>query len=109
HHVPARFCGPLTDTVSITGTGTCGGTVTHTATCTTTIPVHPAITLSKVCGPAPAQAGQPIPFTITVKNTGDVTLTSVVITDIVNNGGPTQTKSDCGDLDPGATCTFTGS
>jgi hypothetical protein len=39
--VPARFCGLLTDAVSITGSSVCGGTVTQTVACNTSVSCCP--------------------------------------------------------------------
>jgi len=102
---------PVTNTVTATGTDQDEQTVTATDRHDTTIR-HPAIGIAKV-GPATAQAGSLVPYTLTVTNPGDVSFAQplVVVTDGVCEAAPAL-QSTNGDhtpatLDPGDTWTYT--
>ncbi len=74
-------------------------------------PAAPAIALAKT-GPASAQAGSDVPFTLTVTNPGAQSLTGVVISDPRCNATPPvlQTKNNDAtpnSLDPGDTWIYT--
>ena len=72
---------PLTNTATFTATPQ-GRTTPQSATSTANVTiVHPAITVTKVADKTVAQPGDIITYTITVKNTGDVTLNSLTVTD----------------------------
>nr|BFE51507.1 hypothetical protein GCM10017745_49340 [Saccharothrix mutabilis subsp. capreolus] len=43
--------------------------------------IHPAVEITKTVSPATAQEGDPVTYTITVTNTGDVDLTTVQVSD----------------------------
>jgi uncharacterized repeat protein (TIGR01451 family) len=74
--------GHVANTATATGTPTSGAAVTSSDSTDTTIPSGPAITLKKTAGtPSASAAGATIAYTFLVTNTGNVTLTSVGVTD----------------------------
>lgn len=79
----------------------------------TTKVIHPAIKIDKT-GPATAEAGQKIPYVLTVTNPGDTSLaeSTVVVSDPQCNGDPVTLLGKGGDaspgsLDPGDVWTYT--
>ena len=74
--------GSIANTATATGTPPVGPPVTDTGSATVTANRGPAVTVTKSTTATTFSAvGQSIPFTITVRNSGNVTLTNVVITD----------------------------
>ncbi|WIY04620.1 hypothetical protein QRX60_12505 [Amycolatopsis mongoliensis] len=69
-----------TSHVTATGTDLSGQPVAATASATVTV-ITPALTLAKDAAPGVVRAGDPITFTISVANAGDVPLTEVAVTD----------------------------
>ena len=70
----------FTNTANASGTDPTGRPVTDTATAPVQV-IHPAIDLTKTAAPAVVRVGDTVTYTITVRNTGDTTLTGVAITD----------------------------
>ncbi len=77
--------GPLTNTVIVTGTGALSFTVVVTDTHSESVALssNPAIEIVKSPDSQTAVSGGPVTFTITVTNTGDVTLSPVTVTDVL--------------------------
>ena len=74
--------GHVANTATVTGTDPNGTDVTATDSTDTPIAAGPAITLDKVAGtPTGNAAGDTIDYTFIVTNTGNVTLTGVVVDD----------------------------
>jgi uncharacterized repeat protein (TIGR01451 family) len=74
--------GAVHNSATASGTSPGGAPVTATDTADVTIPQAPSLTLDKQAGaPSGNAAGSTIGYTFVVKNTGNVTLTSVVISD----------------------------
>ncbi|MEV4143159.1 hypothetical protein AB0J40_05785 [Amycolatopsis sp. NPDC049691] len=69
-----------TSHATATGTDLSGQPVTATASATVTV-ITPALTLTQDASPGVVRAGDPVTFTITVANAGDVPLTDVAVTD----------------------------
>jgi hypothetical protein len=94
-----------TDTVTVTGTDSVGGSVSDNSSATVDI-IHPAITVVKSVSPTTVDNLQNNTITVSalVTNTGDTTLTGINITDTlsVNVSCPSTT------LAPGASMTCTG-
>jgi hypothetical protein len=111
----ATLCGPFSDTITASGTAPdvlpTPATVTATASATCHVSTSPAITLVKDCGKFVNGAVDTTTKTInpgdqygdvfTVKNTGNVPLTGIVITDSLH--GTTSVP----DLAPGGVSTIT--
>jgi hypothetical protein len=93
---------PSTDTVTCSGTDALGLTVSAQATATCNVLCSPAISVAKACTDATAP-GQPINFSGSVENTGNVPL-SVSCTE--DKGTATGFPSS---LNPGDTANYTGS
>ena len=96
--------GTVVNNASVTATPPSGPVVTATASTTTTIQTHPAITLAKTAGtPSGNRVGATIDYTFLVTNTGNVTLSDIGITD------PLVDPVSCGSttLNPGADTTCT--
>ena len=104
--VPPDFCG--TDSVTATGSNLCGGAAV-VGTITTSCPIQttPQISVVKICPAAPVPRGGLYVFTGFVTNTGNVTLTNVMVVDDM----PTNPTPVLGPvtLAPGAFASFTGS
>src|SRR5439155_694714 len=105
HTVGPNFCGPLTDIVVASGDSVCGGHISASATCTTTVPTTPCIDVTKTCIDTDVLAGTPIRYSFTVKNCGDVPLQNVVAVDDSGTPGNTgdDVKTTIGDLAIGET------
>lgn len=78
--------------------------------CVTTVAGKAQLAIDK-SGPETAQIGQDIPYTIVVKNTGNVAARNVVVTDTIPNGlshasGQKTLSYNVGDLAPGASRTI---
>jgi len=97
----------VTDTVSVTSTTVCDVPVAASATTTCQILTTPGISVTTVCPPTPALPGQAVSYTGTVRNTGDVTLTNVVV--VSDLPAPNTTVFTAATLAPGASLNFTGS
>ncbi|MDM8542345.1 hypothetical protein QUF90_14820 [Desulfococcaceae bacterium HSG9] len=88
-----------------TGSGTCESSVI------TPIPQNPDLTLAKVMtgnadqdSSGAVSSGDTLAYTVTMTNTGDVTLTDVVVSDTLI----TPNSITCASVAPGATCVLTG-
>jgi uncharacterized repeat protein (TIGR01451 family) len=107
----------FTNVATVTGHPPAGPDVTDTDNAPVTVttpaspppPTHPGITVTKNPPTQTVTTGQTASFTIAVTNSGDVTLTDVVITDALSPGCA-RTKADVAGLAsmaPGATVTYT--
>ena len=73
--------GPLTNTVTVTGTPPVGNDVTAEDDASVALTSNPAITVTKLVTPTTANIGEVVTYTYLVTNTGDVTLDPVVAVD----------------------------
>ncbi len=72
----------FTNVATATSTGVLGSQpVTATDTATVTV-INPALDIDKTPETQPARSGDTVTFTITVSNTGDITLTNVTVGDV---------------------------
>ena len=76
----ANVTGDFTNTVVVTGTPPLGAVVTDTGTAAVVL-VSPAIQIAKTPDSQTIQSGDAVTFTISVTNTGDITLTTIAIVD----------------------------
>ncbi len=99
--------GSLTNSASVVGTPPSGSDVTATAAVTLNATPHPSISLSKTTTDD-LVAGDPIVYTITATNNGDVTLTDVQISESLTDATVVGT-CPAATLAPAATtsCQFT--
>ena len=97
----------IVNSATATGTNTLGVAVTATNTATVTFVGTASLELAKE-GQAPGliAAGQPVTYTFTLTNTGNVTLTAPFT--IVDSLLGSSATCPAGTLDPGATMTCTG-
>jgi len=73
--------GPLTNTVTVTGTPPVGDDVIDTADESVALTSNPSITVTKTASASSVEVGEVITYTYWVTNTGDVTLNSVAAHD----------------------------
>ncbi len=104
--VPAGSACSVTSTLTGSGNDRCAGTRV-TASVTTTCPVLtvPAIQVTQACPATPTPQGGTLTFTGTVKNTGNITLTDVVV---LSDRVGTKPVFKAATLAPGAVANFTG-
>ncbi len=103
---PSDACSVST-TVTARGTDNCGTTsVTSVASATCTLLTTPAIVVTQACVVTSAVPGGLLSFTGTVRNTGNITLTNVVVLNNLSGVTPVFTALT---LAPGASAAFTGS
>jgi uncharacterized repeat protein (TIGR01451 family) len=76
----ANVTASLTNTATSIGTPPVGPDVTASSNASVTV-IHPAIAITKTPGTQAVDSGGTATFTLTVTNTGDVTLTNVTVTD----------------------------
>ncbi|HYA67183.1 MAG TPA: DUF11 domain-containing protein, partial [Acidimicrobiales bacterium] len=105
--------GSITNTVTATGTSN-GTNLTGTSTVTVTAYQSPAISIQKSADISSfAASGTPVHYSYTVKNTGNVTLTHVTVTDpmpglsAINCGGGTNVIATLPVGSAAVTCTAT--
>jgi hypothetical protein len=97
-------CPPFVDTLTATGAGACDGSnITATATAACPGVTTPQLTVRVDCPPQPAAQGEPLIYSGSVSNAGDVVLTDVLVTDD-KAGYVTQISA----LAPGEVAEFTG-
>lgn len=101
----ADLPGPLTNSVTV-NTNPVGfpNLVSATANASVNIAVNPNYTLTKQCGPSPANVGDPITYTFVITNTGDVALDRVSANDTLLGS---LTADFPASLAPGGTATIT--
>ena len=100
-------CGPAVDTVTVTARSVCGANVSANATASCPITTTPGIAVVKICPTSPTAPGGVLTFTGYVTNTGNISLTNVVVV----NDKPTPGTAVFGptNLAPGAVLSFSGS
>jgi len=100
--------GSFTNSASVTGKPPTGANVTATDAVTVAAEAAPAITLTKSASTTTLVAGDTVTYTLEAQNTGNVTLTGVLITDGLT-GVTVVDPCVAADLAPGATmsCEFT--
>ena len=93
--------GSVTNTASVTGKPPVGANVTDSDSNKVTITPAAALDVTKTLKTgAPIKAGDPVTWTVTVKNTGNVTLTNVTVTDALSGA---TIVTPCGFSSPIAT------
>jgi len=108
----STFTAPLdqcsvTATVRAAGMDNCSGlAVEDKATATCPLTTAAAIAITQACPVTPGVPGGPVLYTGTVKNTGNITLTNVVI---VNDKSGTTPIFTTNELKPGIVAAFSGS
>ena len=83
YNVPVDSCGPYVDTLTARGTSLCGASVTNTDTKMCPGTNNPSIDVVKTCPVGLIQPGDVVTVTGTLTNTGDITLTNVVVTNTI--------------------------
>ncbi len=105
--------GTYSSSVTATGTTVGGAAIAATKPITTTITPYPSVELTKSTDSIFTSQGQPIVYTYTVKNTGNVTLKNVAVVDdkITGTNKVKYVSSTCSPsgstLSPGCTNTYT--
>ncbi|MCE9622287.1 MAG: DUF11 domain-containing protein [Actinomycetia bacterium] len=100
--------GTIVNTATVSGTPPSGPPVTDTGSTTVTAPRTPSITVAKSAAPTTVTAaGQTVNYSFLVTNTGNVTLTSVDVTDPLP--GLSVVSCPVSTLAPAATTTCTAS
>ena len=95
--------GSVTNTATGTGTTPKGGTVTDVDHNTVVVGTAPSLDVNKTLkSGTPTKAGDPVVWTVTVKNTGNVTLSNVTVTDALSGA---TIVTPCGFSSPIATLT----
>jgi uncharacterized repeat protein (TIGR01451 family) len=104
---PPDVCS-VTDVLLASGNDQCtGGTVTNTASATCPLATAPAIVVTQSCPITPVGQGDVLTYSGTVSNSGNVTLTNIVV---LNNWPiPNMLIFSAASLAPGAMTNFTGS
>ena len=102
---------PLVNTVEVTSNET--GALTVSDTATTTIDNQPSFTVTKTVDKASVSIPELLGYVIEVENTGNATLTNIVVTDQLSNGttltliGPVGDAGTIGALDVGENWLYT--
>lgn len=103
---PADACS-VTSTVTAAGIDSCSSVaVTSTASATCPLLTTPALVLTQDCPTIPATPGALLTYSGTVRNSGNITVTNVVIVNNLSGTAPIFTTTT---LAPGAVASFTGS
>ena len=102
----APATGPSVSTSTVHATSACGGVVVTSASSSCALLAAPGLAITKLCPPTPVVPGAVLTFTGTLTNTGNVTLTNVV----VRNSQPVPGTLVLGPitLAPGAGTNFSG-
>jgi len=96
----------VTSTTTATGRSICGVSVTNAASATCPIATTPVLAVTEVCPVIPVIPGGLLTYSGTVKNTGNVTITNVVVLNTLSGSTPILSVAT---LAPGAVANFTGS
>jgi len=108
----ATFTAPIdscsvSGTVTVTGKDDCSAVlVSNTASATCTLITTPSIAVTEICPSSPVVPGGLLTYSGTVKNTGNITLTNVVVLNDASGATPVYTAAT---MAPGAIASFTGS
>jgi len=103
---PSDSCSVST-TVTATGNDNCSSApVSNSASATCTLVTTPGIVVSQLCPTTTTLPGAPMTYTGTVNNSGNITLTNIVVLNNLSGSSPVFTAAT---LAPGATVSFTGS
>jgi uncharacterized repeat protein (TIGR01451 family) len=108
----ASFTAPLdacsvSSTVVASASDNCtGGPISHTATATCSLITTPGVAITETCPTILATPGNPVIYSGTVRNTGNITLTNVVVLNNLSGATPILTLAS---LAPGAVTNFSGS
>ncbi len=108
-YVPTNSCGPTTATLTASGRDAATASpqlVTSVVPITCSVTTSPGIVVTKVCPVVAPFPGQTLTYSGTVSNTGNITLTNVLVTDSQTGSTPVFTLAS---LAPGASANFTGS
>jgi uncharacterized repeat protein (TIGR01451 family) len=89
-----------------TGRSTCGAAVTNTVSTTCPVLTAPQITVTAVCPATPVLPGGLLTYSGTVRNSGNITVTNVVV--VSDRPAPNTTVLKATKLAPGASTNFTG-
>jgi uncharacterized repeat protein (TIGR01451 family) len=103
---PAETCSVST-TVLATGSDACANTlVSNNASATCALITTPGIVVTQDCPANPVTPGSQLVYTGTVRNSGNITLTNVVVVNDRSGSTPVFTAAT---MAPGASANFTGS
>ncbi len=96
----------VADTLTATATSRCGAAVNNSASATCPILTTPQITVTAACPASPVLPGGSLTYSGTVQNTGNITLSNVVV--VSDRPAPNTTVFTTAALAPGASANFTG-